>query len=49
MGYASAVQNNEKAKYPISSVDNALRLLLLYRERRLIRVTDAATELGVGR
>lgn len=35
--------------YPISSVDNVLRLLLLYRERRLIRVTDAATELGVGR
>jgi DNA-binding IclR family transcriptional regulator len=39
----------ETPSYPISSVDNALRLLLLYRERRLIRVTDAAQALGVGR
>ena len=44
------MQNNPPApSYPISSVDNALRLLLLYRERRLIRVTDAAEALGVGR
>ena len=44
------MQNNLPApSYPISSVDNALRLLLLYRERRLIRVTDAAEALGVGR
>ncbi len=43
------MQNNPPPTYPISSVDNALRLLLLYRERRLIRVTDAAEALGVGR
>ena len=45
----SAMQNTEAPKYQIGSVDNALRLLLLYRERRLIRVTDAAEALGVGR
>ncbi len=43
------MQNNPAPTYPISSVDNALRLLLLYRDRRLIRVTDAAEALGVGR
>ncbi len=43
------MQNNLPPRAPISSVDNALRLLLLYRERRLIRVTDAAQALGVGR
>ena len=44
------MQNNPTApSYPISSVDNALRLLLLYRDKRLIRVTDAAEALGVGR
>ncbi|MEY2514733.1 MAG: hypothetical protein QOJ89_2091 [bacterium] len=43
------MQNTSAPAYPISSVDNALRLLLLYRQRRLIRVTDAAEMLGVGR
>jgi len=43
------MQNNPAPTYPISSVDNALRLLLLYRERRLIRVTEAAEARGVGR
>jgi IclR family transcriptional regulator, acetate operon repressor len=33
--------------YPIASVDNALRLLLLLGERPSIRLSDAATELGV--
>lgn len=44
-----AVQNEaRKPAYPVSSVDNALRLLLLFRERELIRVSDAAQILGVG-
>jgi DNA-binding IclR family transcriptional regulator len=35
------------APYPISSVDNALRLLRLFRERRPVRVSEAAARLGV--
>lgn len=35
--------------YAIESVNNALRLLLLFRERDVLRVTDASTELGVAR
>jgi Mn-dependent DtxR family transcriptional regulator len=30
-----------------NSVDNALRLILLLRERREVRLTDVASELGV--
>lgn len=33
--------------YPITSVDNALRLLLLFRERKAIRLSDASDYLGV--
>jgi IclR family transcriptional regulator, acetate operon repressor len=33
--------------YPIESVDNALRLLLLFEERQQVRLTEAATYLGV--
>lgn len=33
--------------YPISSVDNALRLLCLFRERRSLRLTDACAYLEV--
>ena len=43
------MQNAPAPTYPIASVDNALRLLLMFRERRLIRVTDAAQALDVGR
>ncbi|MET0974203.1 MAG: IclR family transcriptional regulator [Leifsonia sp.] len=35
-------------KHPISSVDNAIRLLLLLRDRPSIRVSEASEELGVG-
>lgn len=35
--------------HPISSVDNALRLLVSLRDRDEIRVADAAAELGVAR
>lgn len=33
--------------YPISSVDNALRLLLLFREQQSVRLTEACAYLGV--
>ncbi len=35
--------------YPIESVGNALRLLLLLRERNQLRVSECAAELGVAR
>lgn len=35
--------------YLVESVDNAMRLLLLVRERREVRVTDVSEELGVAR
>ncbi len=35
--------------YPIGSVDSALRLLLLIRDRQEIRIAEASTELGVAR
>lgn len=35
--------------YPIESVDNALRLLRLLRERAEVRVSDASREIGVAR
>jgi len=43
------MQNSPPPAYPISSVENALRLLLMFRRQRLVRVTDAALALGVGR
>jgi IclR family acetate operon transcriptional repressor len=33
--------------YPIASVDNALRLLLLFRDRQVVRLTEASKALGV--
>lgn len=36
-------------RYPINSVDNALRLLLMFRDHRLIGVAQASETLGVGR
>lgn len=35
--------------YPIGSVDNALRLLMLFRRQNSLRVSDAADHLGVAR
>ena len=35
--------------YPIESVENALKLLLLFKQRDAITVVDAANELGVAR
>jgi DNA-binding IclR family transcriptional regulator len=39
----------DRRPYLIESVDNALRLLLLVRERRAVRVAEAADHLGVAR
>lgn len=46
----SAMEKDEATSapsYPISSVDNALRLLLLFRERKSVRLTEACAYLGV--
>jgi IclR family acetate operon transcriptional repressor len=41
-------ENGQPApSYPISSVNNALRLLLLFREQQAVRLTDACRYLGV--
>jgi IclR family transcriptional regulator, acetate operon repressor len=39
--------NDGAPTYPISSVGNALRLLLLFREQNSVRLTEACTYLGV--
>ena len=48
--YSSSVTTGDDAQrpqYPIESVDNALRILLLLGERRSIRLTDVSEYLGV--
>ncbi len=44
-----AAPGSDEPRYPISSVDNALRLLLMFRDRRLVRVAEASESLGVVR
>jgi DNA-binding IclR family transcriptional regulator len=39
----------ERPPYPIESVDNALRLLVLFRDREFVRVSEASDMLGVAR
>ncbi|UGS34402.1 IclR family transcriptional regulator [Capillimicrobium parvum] len=39
--------SRERPAYPIESVDNALRLLLTYRDRTAIRVSEAGEAMGV--
>ena len=36
-----------KPAYPVGAVDNALRLLLLFRDRKKLRVSEAGREIGV--
>ncbi len=36
-----------RPSYPISSVDNALRLLLMFRDRKRLRLSEVAQSLGV--
>ncbi|TDV56451.1 IclR family transcriptional regulator [Actinophytocola oryzae] len=43
----SAADGRTPPHYPIESVDNALRLLLLFAEKPRIRLTDASAYLGV--
>ena len=40
-------QTGRRPTYPITSVDNALRLLALFREREKVRLSDAREHLGV--
>ncbi len=41
------IAESSAPNYPISSVDNALRLLLLFREQQSMRLTEACSYLGV--
>lgn len=45
----AATDTARAPRYPIKSVDNALALLLMFRETQLIRVSEASARLGVGR
>ncbi|WP_139007019.1 IclR family transcriptional regulator [Arthrobacter crystallopoietes] len=40
-------KNSKQPNYPISSVGNALRLLLALKDQRRLRLSDAAREIGV--
>lgn len=40
---------NAKPAYPVNSVDNALRMLALFREHDSIRLSEVSDELGIGR
>jgi IclR family acetate operon transcriptional repressor len=44
---ASSPAANPRPQYPIESVDNALRLLLMFRDRGEIRLSEAREALGV--
>lgn len=46
---SDAAPNGPAPSYPIESVSNALKLLLMFRDQRTIRVADAARALGVAR
>lgn len=46
---ATETPEGAQPAYPIESVGNALRLLLLLRERSQLRVSECAAELGVAR
>ncbi|MFE0419282.1 IclR family transcriptional regulator [Streptomyces tendae] len=41
-------EGRAEPQYPIESVDRALRLLLIFRDKREMRLTDARAALGVG-
>ncbi|MDQ3579205.1 MAG: IclR family transcriptional regulator [Actinomycetota bacterium] len=45
----AAEETAKPPRYPINSVDNALKLLLMFRETQLIRVSEASAALDVGR
>jgi IclR family transcriptional regulator, acetate operon repressor len=41
------VEEARKPAYPVGAVDNALRLLLLFRDRKQLRVSEAGRTIGV--
>lgn len=45
-GQASQSADGKRPTYPIESVDNVLRLLIMVAERKQVRVSEVATELG---
>jgi DNA-binding IclR family transcriptional regulator len=47
MSPGSDAAANPRPQYPIESVDNALRLLLMFRDRNEIRLSEAREALGV--
>ena len=49
MDVSSPPDDRPKSDKPVGSVDNALRLLLMFRDRESIRVSEAAADLGVAR
>ena len=46
---AARAGERAKSQKPVGSVENALRLLLMFRDRDSIRVSEAAADLGVAR
>jgi DNA-binding IclR family transcriptional regulator len=46
-GYCLGIGDEDKPRYPIESVDNALRLLLQFHKHQSLSVTDAARVIGV--
>lgn len=44
---SKAVEGGATPRYPLTSVDNALKLILMVRERRVVRISEASRELGV--
>lgn len=44
-----AKRKEGEPNYPIGSVDRALRLIVLFRTRKILRLSDVADELGVAR
>jgi DNA-binding IclR family transcriptional regulator len=49
LGEAAPLADRAAPAYPIASVDNTLRILLLLRERKSLALTDVAAELGIAR
>ena len=46
---AAGAGGRTKSQKPVGSVENALRLLLMFRDRDSVRVSEAAADLGVAR
>lgn len=44
---ADTVEESREPRYPLTSVDNALKLILIVRDRRVLRLSEAARELGI--